>query len=290
MKIENTYKSKIIEKKIDDEIYFASIHNTTEFTDTIQKEINKRFIQFYFCVSGNVTFHFSRDYSRILETENSYMIFNPSDNLPLSLNITNNTKLCILVVSSEKMKLLFTSNNLDVNLLMKSFEKKIYEENKISFHIKSILHQMESYNLKKEFERLYLSGKMYELLIHYFSEKEEEKNCPFILDEEIALKIKKAKDILVSDLQNGIKINELSQKIGLSEYKLQEGFKKIYNTTIYGYFLNFKLEYAKNKLFNSDVKIKEIASEIGYDNTSHFIEAFKKKYKSTPKQYLLKQM
>jgi len=52
--------------------------------------------------------------------------------------------------------------------------------------------------------------------------------------------------------------------------------------------LNFKLEYAKDELLLKNKKVKEIAQEIGYENTSHFIDAFKKKYNTTPKQFLLK--
>ncbi|MFV0238207.1 MAG: helix-turn-helix domain-containing protein [Flavobacteriales bacterium] len=36
---------------------------------------------------------------------------------------------------------------------------------------------------------------------------------------------------------------------------------------------------------NSSMSVQDVAYEIGYDNPSHFISAFKKKYNITPKKY-----
>ena len=80
-------------------------------------------------------------------------------------------------------------------------------------------------------------------------------------------------------------LKELSEITGLSEYKLKEGFKQVYGTTVYGFVLDKKLEFAREKLENGELQVKEIAFEIGYENPSHFIAAFKKKYGITPKQF-----
>ena len=79
-----------------------------------------------------------------------------------------------------------------------------------------------------------------------------------------------------------------NQKFGKSKKfgNNQEGFKELYNSTIYGYLLDKKLEFALHKLEENKLKVKDIAFEIGYENPSHFISAFKKKYSLTPKQYV----
>jgi AraC-like DNA-binding protein len=43
-------------------------------------------------------------------------------------------------------------------------------------------------------------------------------------------------------------------------------------------------------LASGELLVKEIAFKIGYQNPSHFISAFKKKYGYTPKQYLKQEM
>ena len=80
-------------------------------------------------------------------------------------------------------------------------------------------------------------------------------------------------------------VKELCEKFSISEYHLKEGFKELYNSTIYGYLLDKKLEFALHRLEENKLKVKDIAFEIGYENPSHFISAFKKKYSLTPKQY-----
>jgi len=41
-----------------------------------------------------------------------------------------------------------------------------------------------------------------------------------------------------------------------------------------------------HKLEENQQMVKDISFEIGYENPSHFISAFKKKYGLTPKQYI----
>ena len=43
------------------------------------------------------------------------------------------------------------------------------------------------------------------------------------------------------------------------------------------------LAFACNK--SEDVAVNEIALQLGYSTSSHFIAAFKRKYKITPKQF-----
>jgi AraC-like DNA-binding protein len=43
---------------------------------------------------------------------------------------------------------------------------------------------------------------------------------------------------------------------------------------------------AMQMLTSGELLVKEVAFKIGYQNPSHFISAFKKKYGYTPKQFL----
>src|SRR5690606_32049757 len=100
-----------------------------------------------------------------------------------------------------------------------------------------------------------------------------------------ARKLKEAKDILLNRLDIPPVLIELSEISGLTEYKLKEGFKQVYGTTVYGFVLYKKLEMALEQLEKGELQVKDIAYEIGYENPSHFISAFKKKYGITPIQF-----
>ena len=82
-------------------------------------------------------------------------------------------------------------------------------------------------------------------------------------------------------------LQELSSEIGLNIKKLKEGFKQIYGETVYGYLLDHKMNEARRMLNAKQHNINEISLRLGYSTSSHFISAFKKKFGTTPKKYLM---
>ena len=75
-------------------------------------------------------------------------------------------------------------------------------------------------------------------------------------------------------------------EIGLSLKKLKEGFKEVYGDTVYGFLLEYKMDYARQLLDSGQHNVNEVGLKVGYSTASHFISAFKKKYGTTPKKYL----
>lgn len=135
---------------------------------------------------------------------------------------------------------------------------------------------------------MYLKGKIYELLSLYFNKSEEDNQaCPFLDDEDNVEKIKKAKQIVISHMAEPPTLKEISNQIALSVPKLKEGFKHIYGDTVFNFLLDYKLEFARKLLLTKKHNITEISNQIGYSTPSHFISAFKKKYGTTPKQYMM---
>lgn len=288
-KLKNTYKSKVKEYGLGTDIYLATIDNNTAFTDTFTKGIDKKFIQFYFCTKGGMTFHFNNGSYKINLTDGfSFLIYNPSLELPLNLSINSDSKVTIVFVSVEMLHNLFSDNNIRAEFLTQTkTQTKYYNQQNISTTIRMVLNQIENHNLNPHFENLYVLGKVYELFTLHFSESEsnQKENCPFLDNEKDAKKLKEAREILLENLNNPPILKELSEQSGLSEYKLKEGFKQVYGSTVYGFVLDKKLEMAREKLEAGDLQVKDIAYEIGYENPSHFISAFKKKYGITPKQF-----
>ena len=82
-------------------------------------------------------------------------------------------------------------------------------------------------------------------------------------------------------------LQALSEEIDLSLSKLKEGFKQLYGETVYGYLLTHKMEEARRMLESGKFNVNEVGLKVGYSTSSHFIAAFKKKYNTTPKKYLL---
>ena len=135
---------------------------------------------------------------------------------------------------------------------------------------------------------LYIKGKVYELLSLYFNKIEDPslEKCPFLIDEENVQKIRVAKEIILKRMTDPPTLDELAIEIGLSLKKLKDGFKQIYGDTVFSYLLDHKMDEARKMLESQKYNVNEVGLKLGYSTSSHFINAFKKKYGTTPKKYL----
>ncbi|KAB7729276.1 helix-turn-helix domain-containing protein [Rudanella paleaurantiibacter] len=79
-------------------------------------------------------------------------------------------------------------------------------------------------------------------------------------------------------------LGELSRAVGLNEYKLKKGFKQLFNDSIYGWVLNYRLERAYELLKTGQHSVSEVAYTVGYQHPAHFTTAFRKKYGMPPRE------
>lgn len=76
---------------------------------------------------------------------------------------------------------------------------------------------------------------------------------------------------------------------GKSESQSMRIFKKEFGMTPYAYFLHCKMEKAGGLLKNSALSIKEIASQLSFDDPYYFSNLFKRKTGKSPSSYRLEQ-
>ncbi len=283
MNLKNTYKSKIIEKKIPSDLFYAYINNNTSQTDTISKNIHTRFVQFYFCSEGKVNFHFGENYSRVLEQGNSFMIYQPKRDMPIQISMMAKSKLHIIVISVMELHHLF-SNEIFQSFFQDS-QTQVYEEQPIPLDIRNVFLQLEQVNISSNLHDLYWKNKLSEVVLLYFSFQSEEETCPYLENETLAHQVRKAKELIIKNIAQPKKIAYYAQEVDLSEYQLKEGFKKIYGKTISQYILQYRMQKGKEEIEKQNQKVMQIAKNLGYENPSHFIDAFKREYGITPKQY-----
>ncbi len=289
MDLKNTFKSRIRENKIGNEIYLAQIDNYTDLTDTISKPVGKQFVQFYFCTKGSATFHFEEREPYAMKEGNSLLLFHPDIDIPINISLSKKSKLLIFVITIENIEETFSEHKEKLPFFYGNSYVTLYKEKPISVPEKLIITQLEDYSLDPEFENLYLTGKLNELIIHYFSHPENSpEDTSSLKDEKLINQLHEIKEFLLENIANPPTLKTLSEKTGLSEYKIKEGFKKLYGKSVSNFILDTKMEIGKEKLDLKVKQVKEIAYDLGYENPSHFIDAFKKKYGITPKQWMMK--
>ncbi|NJX14112.1 AraC family transcriptional regulator [Tamlana crocina] len=284
-------KSSFEETKIEDGFMVLGFKNEASEVQNPAKEVDSDYIQFHFCVKGSGQFVFNEGRYRlnILE-ENSLLLYNPQRDLPIDLEINPHSWMVSILISIKKFHGLFSQEADCITFLSEdNRHKKYYKDGVISPSMAIVLNQIINYNLNASIKPLYFKGKAYELLSLYFNRSEDAdvEQCPFLVDETNVIKIRKAKDIIVSRMAEPPTLQELADEIGLSLKKLKEGFKQIYGDSVFSFLFDYKMEVARKLLESGENNVNEVGHKVGYSTSSHFISAFKKKYGTTPKKYIM---
>lgn len=291
MELKNVATGSFEEILIEDGFYVLKIQNDSEKPQQIIREINRRYIQFHFCLKGGGKFIFNEgNYALEVSEENSLLLYNTQLDLPLNLSLSPNSWMVSVVMTIRKFHSLFSDEASYIPFLnTENREKKYYAQESVSPAIAVVLSQMINYNLHPTIKKLYIKGKVYELVSLYFNKNTDAdiEQCPFLVDEDNVKRIRRAKEIIIANMAEPPSLPELSKEIGLSLKRLKEGFKQIYGDSVYSFLFDYKMEYARRLLESGQYNVNEIGLKIGYSTSSHFIAAFRKKYGTTPKKYVM---
>ncbi|TRX35967.1 AraC family transcriptional regulator [Flavobacterium restrictum] len=276
---------------VEDDFTLLRFQNDGLDTFQAEHEVRSGLIQFHFSLKGTAKFIFNQgNYALDLKEEKSLLLYNPQKELPLNLALAPNSWVISVIISIKKFHTLFSSEaNYITFLSADNKDKKYYKEGNISPSMAIVLSQLFHYNLHPSIKNLYYKGKGYELLSLYFNRTEDPnaEQCPFLIDEDNVMKIKKAKEIIIANMAEPPGLQELADEIGLNLKKLKMGFKQIYGDTVYGFLFDYKMDFARKLLDSGSYNVNEVGLKIGYSTGSHFIAAFKKKFSTTPKKYLM---
>lgn len=113
-------------------------------------------------------------------------------------------------------------------------------------------------------------------------------SCKFLCNETDRGKIVQAREILLQNLGEPLTIKELSRKIAMNECYLKKGFKELFGTTIFDFYQNERMHYARYLLYEKGLSVTEVSFMLGYSSISHFSTAFKKHTGLKPCELLLR--
>ena len=82
-----------------------------------------------------------------------------------------------------------------------------------------------------------------------------------------------------------IRAKEISRHFGISESYLGRYIKKHTNETMQQYILSYKLKLVESRLLHSQMRINEIAEELGFTDESHLSKFFKKNKGCSPSSF-----
>ncbi|MEM1367370.1 MAG: helix-turn-helix transcriptional regulator [Cyanobacteria bacterium P01_H01_bin.15] len=135
--------------------------------------------------------------------------------------------------------------------------------------------------------QFYLEAKSLELVCLYFSglmdSLDEPSHC--LKPQEIE-SLHEARSVLLRNMDAPPTMADLAKQVMLSERKLQQGFQALFGTTVFGLLHDSRMERARQLLEADTMTIGAIAHTVGIVHRGYFATAFKRKFGSTPRQYL----
>lgn len=84
---------------------------------------------------------------------------------------------------------------------------------------------------------------------------------------------------------NVMQMASLAAKVNLSISRLSHLFKSYMGISLSDYVRNRRLEYARRLLDSTFLSVKEISTNVGFNNESHFVRMFRRSFGVTPLKY-----
>lgn len=160
-----------------------------------------------------------------------------------------------------------------------------YRQGDNNLNINNALNQIINCPYQGCTRNFYLESKVLEIFAFWLEENtnKEKYYQDLSLSKLDIIALQEVKNIIEKNLLNPPSLKELSHKLCINECKLKSGFKKLFNTTIFGYLHHQKMAYAHSLLKDKKMKVTDVAMMCGYASLPSFCKAFKKYFGVTPK-------
>jgi AraC-like DNA-binding protein len=173
-------------------------------------------------------------------------------------------------------------------IIAKGNENDLSSDNMpISIAMHQCIHDIMNVKLTGRLKMMYLQSKCIELLALQAQMYDDTVNAGLYTQPMIIKpghdtdSIYYAKDYLVQHAAQPPSLTELAKIAGINEFKLKQGFRTLFNTTVFGFLAEYKLTQA-HELIRANIPIKDVADRLGYSSVQHFNSAFRKKFGVPP--------
>lgn len=176
-----------------------------------------------------------------------------------------------------------------IEMIHSGYKEELFKQPlPISPQMKILIREVLTYNnVNDKLSRIYYKTKALEILhmqLEYVLALSVNKSVVKLSNSDV-LKMYEAQKILNVNFHAPPSIKQLAAILATNENKLKSGYNQIFNTSIYQYILQLRLDHSIELMRNPDMSIEEISDKIGYANISHFTRAFKRVKGVTPSLY-----
>jgi len=98
--------------------------------------------------------------------------------------------------------------------------------------------------------------------------------------------VHEARERLLFDMRDPPSLADLAEAVGLTERRLNAGFRLLYGATVFEVLRDHRLDHACEVLKAGAGSLKEVSFRVGYNHVSSFVHAFRARYGAPPRQYM----
>ena len=96
---------------------------------------------------------------------------------------------------------------------------------------------------------------------------------------------KEVRSILLSDLSQNHTARELAERFQIGETSLKNYFRGVFGENLSVWLREARMRQAAELLRDTDLRVADIAEQVGYENQSKFAAVFVKEYSCPPLEY-----
>ncbi|MGF1568228.1 MAG: helix-turn-helix transcriptional regulator [Nodosilinea sp.] len=94
-----------------------------------------------------------------------------------------------------------------------------------------------------------------------------------------------AREVLHQNFDQPLSLAQLARQVGLNECSLKQGFRQLFDTTVFSYLRRCRMERARLLLLEGRMNVGEAAQAVGYTSRSRFAVVFRKTFGVNPKAF-----
>lgn len=269
------------------------------FSDDVRLEMHAdeyNPIRFVYVMNGNFTHKFDKEKRvELIEQFHSLIVTNKDKGINY-IDLPKDTKLEINSIQIIRKRFLKkrTTNVSTLNeklheiFVDTDYENRFIHYGSLNLKMADLVKKTHGVKAKGMLRVLKIEAHVYEILsLHIQQHNKLQQGVPLptsLIKSELITVRKLGKKILKNPAKN-YSLNQLSRESGLSQAKLQDGFKFLYTRTVTEYIRHVRLESARNLMTTTDLNISQIVYTIGFTSRSYFSKIFKEKYGITPNEF-----
>lgn len=123
------------------------------------------------------------------------------------------------------------------------------------------------------------------LVRHYTSARHQQEHLNGGLS---GVKLRRVMSFISENYAEDIKLGELAQAAGMSNFHFAREFKRTTGTTPHQYLIKFRIDRAKSLLADNNMSLVEVGLRSGFSHQSHFTRLFRRITGATPHAFRLR--